>query len=313
MDYTLGNAETSKERGLMNKPNFFIVGAAKSGTTSLANYLGQHPSVYLSPVKEPFYFVNDYGMKDYNEYLSLFRRAGDARVIGEASTGYLFDKTSATNISKSLPGSKVLMILRNPSDMAHSLWRHMSARGNENLSFEMSITDSQREFRKGMTFMEACVGWWCNYLYLERGLYCGQVKRYLHAFPRDNVKICIYEKFFEDLETSCREIFGFLGIDMGFVPRFKKLNEGGVARSAFIRKVISRKYPTLRSIVPLRERTWLRLFVQKMNLTKEKISPLKLETRNWLESFFRDDITCLERILGQEIPQWKIRDEEGTK
>lgn len=82
----------------IKEPNFFIVGAAKSGTSSLAYYLGQHPDVYMSPVKEPCYFLSDFGLDDYNEYISLFRGAGDALAVGEASTGYLADEYAATAI-----------------------------------------------------------------------------------------------------------------------------------------------------------------------------------------------------------------------
>ncbi|MFP3868986.1 MAG: sulfotransferase family protein [Desulfobacteraceae bacterium] len=289
----------------MKKPNFFLVGAAKSGTTSLAYYLSQHPDVYLSPVKEPCYFLQDIGIDDFDEYLSLFRKAGRATAIGEASTGYLFNEASAQAILNSFPNSRIIIILRNPVSLAYSLWRYMSAHGTENLSFEEAISDLERERRRGRAFKESCAGWWCNYLYLERALYCNQVKMYLDTFPPQQVRIYIFEEFFDDVRQYCRDLFGFLGVDPGFKPQFRKLNEGGVPRSNFIRKLLTLKYPILRSLLPVTVRDRIRMFIKTMNITKGNSLPLAPETHFQLDSYFRDDITGLEKVMGRELTRWK--------
>ncbi|MCR4288476.1 MAG: sulfotransferase, partial [Deltaproteobacteria bacterium] len=179
-----------KDKKGIREPNFFIVGAAKCGTTSLADNLKQHPQIFISPRKEPFYFVKDarIGYKDFNEYMALFKNAGDAIAIGEASTGYLFEESAPYEIKKHFPDAKIIVILRNPVDMAYSHWRHMCVVGNEAKTFEEAISERERKYRKTENFKRKVVDWWATYLYLERALYYNQIKRYFDVFGRDRVR-----------------------------------------------------------------------------------------------------------------------------
>ncbi len=112
-------------------PNFFIVGAAKSGTTSLVHYIEQHPDIYMSAVKEPFYYVSDHGYEDFDEYAGLFSGAKNELRVGEASTGYLFDPCAAQKIKDEYRDAKIIICLRNPIDMAFSYWKYMQVNGSE--------------------------------------------------------------------------------------------------------------------------------------------------------------------------------------
>src|SRR3954462_1224231 len=119
----------------IRKPNFLIVGAAKSGTTSLFEYLRGHPDVFMPDVKEASYFAGA-GVKNEADYLALFREAGPARAVGEASGAYLYLPDTARAIHDLLgPRVRIIVILRNPIDMAYSLWGHMVREGGEQLGF----------------------------------------------------------------------------------------------------------------------------------------------------------------------------------
>jgi hypothetical protein len=294
------------------EPNFFIVGAAKAATTSLADYLGQHPDIFLSAIKEPFYFVTDIGAKgygSYDEYLSLFQKAGNARAVGEASTGYLFDQDAPGLIEKHFPGARILIMLRNPVDMAFSLWRYMTITGNEAKKFEEAISDEERRHRKTLQFGESCAGWWANYLYLERASYYEQVKRYIEIFGRSRIGIHIFETFIENPVECCQEMFAFLEVDHRFVPNCGEIiNASGGVRSQILRDLRHRKYPLIQKLVPKRHRMRIRSFARQINIKKEPKLVMNQETRSTLMTFFREDIVSLEHLLGFEVLQWRSND-----
>src|SRR5919106_4688265 len=109
-------------------PDFFIVGAPKCGTTSLASYLDAHPQIFMSPVKEPKYFFFDAPelrvIDRLESYQRLFARAEPDQLCGEASTAYLFSKAAVPAILEANPAAKIIAMVRNPLEMVvsyHSL------------------------------------------------------------------------------------------------------------------------------------------------------------------------------------------------
>src|SRR5438067_2452241 len=108
-------------------PNFFIVGAAKAGTTSMHRYLAQHPEIFMSKVKEPTFFATDLGLvtpwQDKGAYLSLFEDADDLPVRGESSPAYLLSSEAAQRIRTASPGARILILLRNPVDAVQAVFR----------------------------------------------------------------------------------------------------------------------------------------------------------------------------------------------
>ena len=291
----------------IKEPNFFIVGAAKSGTSSLANYIRQHPDVFMPSVKEPFFFVPDIGFDDYDEYISLFRKAGNAKAIGEASTGYLFHRHAASAIYERFPHAKNIIILRNPVEMAFSYWRYTSTHFDESLSFEDAICASEREIRMSDRFRKSCTDWWGNYVYIERGMYSHQVKRYMDVFGRTNVKVYIFERFIKSPKMMCRDVFDFLGVKSDFVPVFRVVNEGGESRFQLLRKLRNRRYPLLHAIFTSKFRMKVGGFTRELNTKRGERVMLNPTTKGLLDGIFRDDVEKLESILGYRIEEWRSR------
>ena len=290
------------------KPNFFIVGAAKSGTTSLADYIGQHPSVYMSPVKEPFFFVEDYGWSNEAEYLDLFSDVTNENAIGEASTGYLYDKGAASRIFNFSPEAKIIIILRNPIDMAYSYWKFMSLVGNEKLSFEDAIDINEQEFRFTSHFKEQAVNWWASYIYLDRAMYANQVKNYIQVFGESRVKLLIFEEFISDPIRLCRDVFEFLGVDNTFIPVMKKLNEGGEMRFKklpFHRiDFAPRLRRILRKLLPAPAREKVRLFLRKLNTKPSNQSKINDLTKQMLVKFFKPDVENLQNSFCIDLKKY---------
>ena len=292
------------------KPNFFIVGAARSGTSSLAYNLGQHPDIYISPIKEPFYFVSDFGLNDFDEYISLFKDAGDARAIGEASTGYLFDEHAPVAIHELFPDAKIIIILRNPVDMAFSYWRFTQIAGNESKSFEEATSDEERRYRKTEEFKRKALNWWAMYLYIERAMYFSQVKRYFDIIGRCKVRVYIFEDFIKRIEELYKELFAFLDVDANFTPDYSVKNEGGDIHSQFLKKLRDRKYPFIKNIFPVTFRVKLKSRLLDINRKKDEKIIMNTETRRRLEVFFEEDIRSLEQLLGYSIEAWKKKEQQ---
>lgn len=297
----------------MQKPNFFIVGAAKSGTTSLAYYLGQHPDIYMSPLKEPFYFIPNAGYSNYSEYMALFKKSGTAVAVGEASTGYLYCRRCPVLIHEFNPTAKIIIILRNPVNMAYSYWRYMRRAGNENKSFQEAISMQEREKRRSSSmFKKTCSHWWGSFLYIDRAMYYEQVQRYMDTFPKNQVKILIFEEFIREPIAACKDIFRFLEVKESFIPLLKVKNIGGEPRFEFIKKILLCKNYKIRSIVkaflPVETRVRIKNGLLSLNTsasTSEKINDMDETTRKYLQEIFQKDILKLEELIRRPIPEWK--------
>jgi hypothetical protein len=200
----------------MNKPNLFIVGAARSGTTSLWQYLKTHPAVYMPEdelLKEPTFFSRDGGPKlELNDYLSIFKQAAtNRRWIGEASVAYLTDPETASRLYEFNPAAKIIIMLRNPANRAFSLYNWMAQEGYEYASsFQeaLKLEETRVNQRKPDWYKP---NYYWGYLYFRSGLYHDQVKRYLELF-KENVLLIKFEDFARDPRRSYREVCSFLQI-----------------------------------------------------------------------------------------------------
>ncbi len=206
----------------MKKPNFFIVGAARSGTTSLWAYLKCHPQVFMPAdelFKEPTYFSHDCGQRfDLNSYLALFDEANPMQKwLGEASVAYLTDPESAQRIYDFAPSAKIIILLRNPADRAYSLYNWMVQDGYEYApSFEEALKlEESRFIDKRAHWFKPNYYW--GYLYYRSGLYCNQVKKYLDLF-KENVLIIPFEDLAMNPAPAYEKVCSFLNIPPAQVP-----------------------------------------------------------------------------------------------
>jgi hypothetical protein len=208
-------------------PNFFIAGTARAGTTSLWEYLRQHPDIYMPPVfelKEPSFFCDSYGIKDWKQYLELFAEGRGRKMIGEASGPYLTSPESPARIREAFPEARFIISLRNPADRAFSKYKWMRANRFESApSFEeaLKLEESRAasdDFRKnnGQYFY--------NFLYFQSGRYVEQVRRFFETFGREQVRVVIFEEWTRQPLETVREIFSFLGVDAQFAPQIQVYN-----------------------------------------------------------------------------------------
>jgi hypothetical protein len=204
----------------INYPNFFLIGTVKGGTTSLHRYLDQHPEIYLSPIKEvnyfsredihPEHFSRDYrhdvnvDLKSYlssdmdhpihiahvtdeADYLQLFKKAGNAKAIGEMSLSYMLYPSAPKAIAAACPDAKIMAMLRDPAERAFSQYI-MNLRQGKTLEkdFIREITEDDKLLPKG---------WGVNHQYLFIGHYYEQLKRYYDLFPANQIKIFLFDDY----------------------------------------------------------------------------------------------------------------------
>ncbi len=211
-----------------SRPDFIIIGAQKSGTTSLYSYLKQHPDCIPSYKKETHYFDTYYtrGFLWYRSHFPYIKQLKDRRITGEASPSYLCHPRTPERINKKLPCIKLIVLLRNPTNRALSSYMHQRRAGREKLlpmkafkKEESRIGSAVKKIKNRKWGVKKYSKKFRRYSYLRRGVYIKQLKRYFRYFSSKQMLIKCSEHFFADPRKTLREIFKFLNIDPGFVPR----------------------------------------------------------------------------------------------
>ena len=293
----------------MIRPNFLIVGAAKSGTTSLYRYLRQHPDIFMPEWKELSLFIGDsfgplHSARKPYYYEKAFSKVKNQTAVGEASTAYLFDEAAPKIIKEQLGTIRIIIILRDPVAMSYSLYNHQLRKEGETIeNFEEAIA-KEEERRKDPEFRNKCYGWHANYYYYQRGLYYHQVKRYLDTFGRENVRIIIFEEFVDEALNMAQSIYRFLRVDDSFVPEIKIHNPGGGIFN------IPRFWQDVGLFLKTFQFAFSRNLIKKVphllrNIGRKPPQPIDEDTAKKLRNKFYEDICRLERLIGKDLSVWK--------
>lgn len=297
----------------MALPNFIIVGAAKSGTTSIYEYLVQHPQIFMPVCKEPHYFSrapHPQIAKNDSEYENLFSPAGKETAIGEASVTYIQDPDAPNRIKELLGNVKILIFLRNPVIRAYSAWWHMVQLGFEIHSFEKAL-EIEKNRMQSEDFQKKSPMHHTFYFYRENGYYSVQIERYFSIFGRENVKIFIFEEMIQDLKKTCFEIFDFLNVETDFIPDFKIHNAAQSGRVAGLHKLLASPPTILKNAFdkfPLKMKIWIYRCLKNLywfNTKESSRPPLDDYIKRSLTEGYKQDIQKLERLLGKDLSCWK--------
>ena len=282
-------------------PNFFIVGTAKAGTTSLWIYLNGIPGIYMSPFKEPNYFNRNKfptdlkdprQIRDKKKYLDLFKGVKDEKILGEASPGYLEDPEVPRLIYEVSPNSHILISLRDPIDRMFSAFLMSKKFGREKIGLSQII---KKILQENNFYADK---------YLRGSLYYENVKRYLDTFGKENVKIIIFEELIKNTKETMQEILKFLGINEEFQESTrKKYNVYGTPKGKFAEFVIRNKTieKVARKIISPQTRLYVRdnLLIKKSKKPQMEESDLKS-----LQNIFTEDVQKISQLLDQKLP-WK--------
>jgi len=293
-------------------PTFLVIGVAKAGTTALYRHLKAHPEVYMAPVKEPNFFSFDgtWPLPDWKrpawvttweDYRALFEGVGDEKAIGEASPRYFHSPIAPAHIRKKLPEVRLVALLRHPVDRAFSHFMHMI---NSGVFDHRPFVPFFREKAQTRATWDqepfGCYG-------LRHSLYYESLQRYFDTFPREHIRIYLFEEYSADPRPVLRDLYRFLGVDAGFVPDLKaRYNPThGVPKNQALHKTVMRPNPVkrlARKLVPAPLRRKVAVTILKTIRTQKPV--LSDEIRSELVAAYREDILKVQDLIGRDLDVW---------
>ncbi|WP_214324630.1 sulfotransferase family protein [Nonomuraea sediminis] len=289
----------------MPMPTFLVIGAPKAGTTALHAALRAHPGLYLSPVKEPKYFLTDGpppssgGPGDARTYREHVWRRGDYEALfaaappgvprGESTPFYLYDLDAQRRVHAAVPHARLVVILRDPVERAHSNWTHLWSAGLEPIGDV--VRACQEETRR------IALGWAHFWHYLSLGRYGEQLAHLFTLFPRDQVLVFRYRDLVDRPADTLDRICAFLGVEQGLLSQVPRENVTAHPASGHGHRLLS----SLRRGLPGPLGEPIERLLQRRGRARR---PLTWDQRQRLIPHFAEDVELLQRILGEDFGDW---------
>ena len=290
-------------------PDFLVIGVGKAGTHSVFEYLRQHPLISLTKMKETSFFVCDAatipGPKEYKgqlftnsinnleDYLNEFDQKKTATIFGEVCPSYYFYPNAPLNIKHYIPDVKIICILRNPADRLFSNFMYGSEENNLSLFIDMVnrisvLKDTDTKFSR----------------WVENGFFYEHLINYYSIFPRENIKIFLYEELVNDPNKLMNDILNFIGLPEYQFNTALRFNISGKVRFRWFKSLI-KKYnisSSLRNHLPVKTYQRIRFITEKILFVKKDRMPLV--TRRILQDLYREDILKLEKLIDKDLSHW---------
>jgi hypothetical protein len=297
------------------KPNFFIVGAPKCGTTALYRYLRLHPNIYMPAKKEPHFFAQDLGtypaIKTMEQYVALFADAKDwHQRVGEASVYYLRSAVAIPGIRAFNPDARIIAMFRNPVDMVHSFHAQLLYWSEEVVPDFEAAWRLQEPRRRGLDLPPGSRGAFLLQ-YAEMGRLGTQLERLLSTFPASQVKLILYDDFAASPRQVYDDVIGFLGLPYDGRTEFPRINESKRTRVTWLRNFIRKPPPGLREMyrgvkarIGRKRMDAIRRGVIERLTVNQQREPLSPAFRAELVEVFRDEVALLGRLLRRDLSHW---------
>ncbi len=287
-------------------PNFFVIGAAKCGTTSLYELLGTHPDIFFPELKEPQFFSHDALFAEgVARYARHFEAGRGFAARGDATPHYLAFEKAATRIQALIPeeGHRFIAIFRDPVARAYSLYWNLVAEGVEPLSFpealrreEERTADVELEQRGSLQFR-----------YVSGGLYARQLRAFLPHFPRERFCLLFQEDLARDPAAILAKVCRFLGVANRSEAPAKRSNAAFQPRSAWLQRFVRRPHrikEPLKYLLPEDVRRSITQRVLEWNRREVRYPPLDPSVDAWLRQRFQEDVLDLMAISGRDLSAW---------
>jgi hypothetical protein len=297
------------------RPNVFIVGQPKSGTSALFSFLKGHPDVCVSSTKEPQYFCKDINSQYFHlsnqernddNYLQLFAHCGEQKIIMEASTAYLYSRVAAEEIRAFNPDAKIIMMLREPVDFLFTYHMQMlrTSCTFEEVEDFMAAIELEAERKAGQRIPSNCFDPQFLY-YSERVRYAEQIERYRKVFPAGQLKVIIHDDFKSNNEAVYDEVVAFLGLDPAYRPQFKTINAKVGVRFRRLKQASDQwLFPVKQWIRPLLPPGFYkagRALYRRIFFKQKGLPTLQAEDRIALKQRYRAEVEQLSACVGRDL------------
>ncbi len=307
----------------MALPNFFVAGVPKAGTTALHAALARHPELYLSAVKEPKFFLTDGppptqggpgDAKTYREqiwrradYEALFDAAPPGALRGESTPFYLYSQAAQRRISALVPDARMIVVLRDPVERAHSNWAHLWSAGLDPIDDFVRACDAEDR--------RIAAGWADFWRYKRLGLYGEQVQHLYSVFPADQVLLLRYRELLEDPAGTLNRICVFLGVTQGLISDLPRENVTAHPDQTRRHRYLSRVLRASSAITTALPRHPARAAIDKLERSLQQGAtprrPLTWVERQALIPFFEADVRLLEDVTGNDFSDWLLPREDS--
>lgn len=297
------------------KPNFFIVGAPKCGTTALAAYIGAHPEIYIAP-KELHFFGRDLVFRrpiqyqDSSAYYSLFENRAE-KLSGDASVWYLYSQCAAAEIHEFNKHAKIIAVIRNPIEFLYSEYFQLIRNGDENiLDFEAALA-AEPERRNGCSLPNTVAPGPVQALfYKDTARFSEQLARYFQWFPKEQIQVVVYDDLRDRPRETYDRLLRFLDVDheLECLINFSPVNANKIVRSRGIWKMTKFGHPVMRSLwrrmLPAHARGSILRWINQLNTVERPRRPMKSATRTYLQDLFRPEVERLSALLDRDLMPW---------
>jgi hypothetical protein len=296
-------------------PTFLVIGAAKAGTTAVYDYLRQHPQVFMSAVKEPYFFalegepiafggpvadmpINRVAVNDAGRYRALFAGGEAFAARGEASAGYLYSPRAPERIARHVPDVRLVAVLRDPVERAYSSYLYQVARGLERApTFAEALADEPRRIAEN---------WPPLWHYRRMGFYGAQLERYYATFARGQLHVGFHEDLAGDPRAFMRELYAFIGVDSGFAPDTRVApNPSGVPRRPGLHRLLLGSGALKTVLKRTLPRSWTARAAGRVRRSNLVRPPLDAAVAAALRAEYADDLRRVETLTGRDLTRWR--------
>ena len=290
---------------MSRRPDFFIVGFPKCGTTSLYEYLKGHPDIFMPPAKEPRYFggpdpsgptTHDLVYPDDEQrYLNLFAEARDERRVGEATSGYVYSEAAPARIRGFQPDARIIVMVRDPIKMIQSFHSQRVEEGRERVAtFEAAVAPEPVGHRQ---------------YYIDSAGYARYLPRWIDAVGRDRVHVIVMEDLIADPIGTYVRVLQFLDIDQSYRPDFVAHNKRWTTRFPLLRRAARSRIPQwvlFRALPALAGETRVRHVVRRfrhssLGRKESRSTPMSPKLRSDLQRDLEPDVARLSEMLGRDL------------
>jgi hypothetical protein len=297
-------------------PDFFIAGAPKAGTTALHAALARHPDLYLSAVKEPKFFLTDGpppaqggpgDTKTYREhvwrkpaYEALFAAAPPGAIKGESTPFYLYNLAAQQRINKLIPQARMIIVLRDPVERAHSNWAHLWSSGLDPIDDFVRACDAEDR--------RVAAGWADFWHYKRIGLYGEQLEHLYAVFPAEQVLLLRYRELVDTPAGTLDRICAFLGVRQGLIAELPRENVTAHPNQTLRHQYLSKLVRTGSAITTRLPGHPAKAVIDRLESSLQRGAaprrPLTWQQRQALIPFFEADVRLLGNLTGQDFSGW---------
>jgi hypothetical protein len=299
------------------RPDFFIVGAPKCGTTAMSDYLAGHPDIFMARKEMHFFggdlrFAPHFYRRAEPEYLAEFDAWDGQRRRGEASVWYLFSETAAAEIKAFNPSARILVLLREPVEMMYSLFNYFRFDGNEPLATFQEALAAEPDRRAGRRLGRQ-THFAPGLVYHDVPRFATQLQRYFKVFGRERVRVVLHEDLAANPAAVYRDTLEFLEVDSSHtLPMFERVNPAKTVRNRVLRAALND--PAVRSaLLAIRPALPRPVFyglhrverlLNRFNSSVERPPPLELAIQARLRREFAPEVQQLSELLDRDLTHW---------